>query len=352
MLRPFILNIGAACAVALEKIGFERRSGKLVTDVNDDVIGRCSLNRIVHRAKREIRINPIVAVTHLPLENALAELEGRPRRRRYFARAAILRSIGYLTPQKKYTTWRFSEESDLHATARDLAKTVAEYGLPFIKEHRALKDFYESMVTRRYGGIAHDFAYRLPVAAMMLGMPDVARKHIEDYLKRLGGEAHSVAEDYRRFAERISQRLPEKEGNVLREAIERWRSLPPETIIRSEDAAAWLSEEMEQVARSNDMGVEWDASTATWSLSSDDAGITRKIDVSVRSDPARVNIAPYAFRDDAETLTRYYFGGPARAYGLYFPINPSQFRDVVARVVNLALSLTDADLKETVPLGL
>jgi hypothetical protein len=111
-----------------------------------------------------------------------------------------------------------------------------------------------------------------------------------------------------------------------------------------------LADEIGRLAKTSGMWVEWSESKTTWSLISQDGGITRRIDVALLQEAPRVDITPHAYRDDTESSVRHYFKGAARAYGVYIPIKPSQFRDLLARVVKLVLSLTESDLKETAPL--
>src|SRR5574341_1242464 len=178
-----------ACQAALEDIGFRRRLGRLVIDLNDDVVGGCGLGRATVRPRTMVRISPVVAAAHVPLEAEVARIRGVPAPRRYEAKSVISRPLGYLMPKKTYTTWHFAEGDDIDGLALDLAKAVSTYGFPFMHEHLRLEDFYESMVTRRYGGLNQAFAYRLPVAAMMLGKPDAARVHIAEYLVKLEEES-------------------------------------------------------------------------------------------------------------------------------------------------------------------
>lgn len=189
MLKPLIYRCEAAWRVALEEIGLQRKYGRFRMDVNDEVLGRIGLNRVAHRATRRVEVNVVAGVSHVPLELKVAELRSREPRKRYAVPATISRHLGYLTPRGRYTPWWFSEDTDVEAVAREMAAWVEKYAFPFYQEHQTLRDFYESMRTRRYGGITQDHAYRVPLAALMLGMSDAARQHLTEYAAKIEAQA-------------------------------------------------------------------------------------------------------------------------------------------------------------------
>jgi hypothetical protein len=203
MLRPLINRVDAACRQALAEIGFKPRYNISVMDVGRDVVASVGLNRAVHRASGVVAINPVMAVAHVPLELELARLEGRPPVNRSRVRATIARPLGYLMPQGSFTNWNFSEATDPDEIAHDIAANVARYGMPFIEQHRSLENFYDSMLTRRFGGSFPRFASRLAVAANMLGDTEAAWAFISDHLAMLEDRTDLDAETFRKFAGRL-----------------------------------------------------------------------------------------------------------------------------------------------------
>jgi hypothetical protein len=207
MLGPLIQRIDRACRSALGGVGFEWRYGKRVLDVNEDVVARVGLGRSVYRAQQIVGIAPVVSVAHIPLELEVLRLKGRAPVKRFRVPATVATPVGYLMPQNSFTEWKFSEGDDVAEIARDIAANVVTYGRPFIDQHRTLEDFYESMITRRYGGSFPRFVHSLAVAALMLGRPDTAREHVEKYLETLGDRNDCGAQDDREFAARFLENL-------------------------------------------------------------------------------------------------------------------------------------------------
>ncbi len=199
-MSPLIRRTEEACRRALEELGFTKRRHRFSIEINQDVVGTVGLNRAVRRRDRVVEINPVVGVLHLPLACRLAEIGGEPKVSRYSAPPTISRHIGYLTPRHKYTPWLFSEKADADGIARHMAEVIHDHGLPFLRQHQKLIDFYDSMVHRRFGGSAERFAYYLPVAALMLGMPGKSSEHIKRYLSNIRGRHDISAENYRKFA--------------------------------------------------------------------------------------------------------------------------------------------------------
>jgi hypothetical protein len=212
MLRPLILLTEEACKRSLEDIGFERRGARFVIDVSDDVFGSVGLNRAVHRRDQLVEVDPVVGVCCVPLETRLAAVRGEPQVTRYKAHPAIVRHLGYLSPRHRYTPWWFSPDVDCYELAQRMATQIEEYALPFFKANRTLEEYYESMRDRRYGGIAQYLAYRLPVAAVMLGRPEMARMHVSNYLDRIREETGGSYDDYRVFAKKMLRLLDEEPG--------------------------------------------------------------------------------------------------------------------------------------------
>jgi hypothetical protein len=167
------------------------------------VLAHVGLGRTVYRALGIVSICPVPSVAHVPLELEVLRLKGKPGVKRYRVPATIALPLGYLMPQNSFTTWEFSENVDVDALARDIAASVITYGRPFIDVHHKLEDFYESMISRRYGGSFPNFAEQLAVAAFMLGRPDAAKEHVEKYLKFLGDRQDRGAQEYRDFAARF-----------------------------------------------------------------------------------------------------------------------------------------------------
>lgn len=199
-LKPFIKQCEAAWRGVLEEVGFTRRGGNVYfLDVNEDVFGSLGLNRVPHLKTSRVEVNPMVSVCHLPLETEVALLRGREAPKRYKVSGAIAIHLGYLTPQNTYSPWWFREaDTDVETLSREMASSVVEYAFPFYHEHATLRAIYESMRDRRYGGVTEEHAYRVPIAAWMLGMPDAARTHVAEYMAKLEENARS----------RPAQRLP------------------------------------------------------------------------------------------------------------------------------------------------
>jgi hypothetical protein len=191
-----------ACAAALRAYGFtpKRRGLLLQPGTKKIATGWLGLNLATVGLPAKLQVNPVVGVRHIPLEAALVELAGwKP------PVASISRPLGYLMPQNTFAQWDFVLGDDLTSVAADLARTVAEFGQPFIDRWSDWKRFSSDVGD---SGLLLDLERYivLPIVAALNGERAAADDLVQQELARTGGSEDAYAKAYRAFAEKFSKK--------------------------------------------------------------------------------------------------------------------------------------------------
>lgn len=139
-----------------------------------------------------------------PIEATLAELKGV--KLHPYLPPTISTNVGNLTPDRRSAMWLIGEGEPYDGVADGIVGAVTEYGLPFARGHVSLEAIHETMASGGYG-TRESAAYRLPVAALLLGRDEEARSYVDHFLRRLAQRQDPAAELYRRFAASILDRL-------------------------------------------------------------------------------------------------------------------------------------------------
>ncbi|HSO93956.1 MAG TPA: hypothetical protein VLS53_05740 [Candidatus Dormibacteraeota bacterium] len=196
---------------ALAEAGFrKRRTGILTLPVSADVLGWLGLNKGYDSATSVLRINPVVGIRYQKLERALASLLDQPFHD--YIPASLSSPLGYLMPEKRFTTWPFTANDDPAPTAAMLAQAISNYGVPFIRRNATLEALYATVTSNPGIGIPTQVASRVPVLCLLLGKPGEAEQRVAAELSRMGNRDDQASRFYRRFAQALRQQIKKESG--------------------------------------------------------------------------------------------------------------------------------------------
>jgi hypothetical protein len=192
----------------LETLGFRRRRGGVFTiAVGPGIFGWLGLNRgTKHLARGEVEINPVVGVRFEEVER-LFEL-CLPEDPDKHVTPTISSPLGYLLPEKRFTTWLLSHGDNSVASAT-MVRAITEYGLPFMRSVPDLRTLRQKMDART--GIEDVLVYKRPVAAYLDGDRESARELLDRSVAALGVRTDPAAEHFKEFARRLRERLAAKQ---------------------------------------------------------------------------------------------------------------------------------------------
>jgi hypothetical protein len=191
------------CQYELERLGFtEREPGIYTVVTKPGFLGALGLNNAPH--KGFVDVNPVIGIRSQRVEQLVAELRGRSYSQYHPPTVAM--NIGYIMPDNSFKAWRFTGGSASTTTARAMVDTIGEYGLPYMLEHSDLHKIYDLMVVERRG-VPTMTVYRIPVVCLLLGEPELARKHLDNRLSRIGTRRNPGDVQYLTFAAQLEERL-------------------------------------------------------------------------------------------------------------------------------------------------
>jgi hypothetical protein len=190
-----------ACDVALRVYRFSKRRGVfLQPGASPAVTGWLGLNLATWGLPAKLQVNPVIGVRHVPLERALVALAGWPP-----PVASVSKPLGYLMPQNTFVQWDFlAGGGDLSSVAEDLAKTVSEYGQPFI-DRWSDWDLFSAEVGSSGLLLENEQFFILPLVHAINGDRIGAERVIRQELDRVGGSPDAYSQSYRQFAERFAE---------------------------------------------------------------------------------------------------------------------------------------------------
>jgi hypothetical protein len=197
-------DVAAFLKAPLAELGFKKRAGEIFTmEVTKEVLGWLGLNRASeHLPSGQVEINPVVGVRHQGIERMVAELRGE--KFHPYLPPTLSLSLGHLFPEPRHRAWTFGASSG-DAIAAELAGAVAAHGLPFIQARRELPAICLGLEQRL--GFDYLLRYRRPVAYLLAGDPEGARRILEESLAPLAHLGDAGTLDFRRFGEALLARL-------------------------------------------------------------------------------------------------------------------------------------------------
>ena len=196
----------------LTNAGMRKRRGDIYTcQLNEEILGWIGLNRAVHWGDGQLGINPVIGVSHQPIENMVAEMMGgKPDE---YISATVSSPLGYLMPENTFLQWLYEEGADNVSEVGRMVYAIKRYGFVFMQANSTLDAIVETMLTSKTV-VLHQVAYRLPVAYLLAGKVSLAEEYIHDQLEALGNRDDMAAQHYRRFAQNFSTRLTSQAKQV------------------------------------------------------------------------------------------------------------------------------------------
>lgn len=185
-----------AAEFGLANLGFHRLGrGMFLKPLDDHFAGWLGLN-CAHRGEL-LEINPVIGVRNHEVEQLIERLAGVPLGKG--KAPTISTSLGYVTPQAKYTAWFFRDPHDVEAGIADLLDAVRLFGLRFIADYSALESLAEGLENPRLSDV-DSRRFRLPVVRLLLHDVEGALSLTRHYLEELQSRSDDLANNYRRFA--------------------------------------------------------------------------------------------------------------------------------------------------------
>ena len=203
--KELILKVMDIARQELCAVGMRKRSGNIFTfELNMEAIGWVGLNTGVRSYGGQLAVNPVVGVRHQIIEKTLADIEGK--KFHSYIPPTISTHIGYLMPQKSYTPWLFTENTDHTTTVQEMVIAIIKFSKPFMEANATLDAICEAMSSSRYGILDYNI-YHIPVAYFLLGEASLTEKFLHDQLKEIGDRDDVSAQDYKKFAVSFLKKL-------------------------------------------------------------------------------------------------------------------------------------------------
>jgi len=176
--------------------------------IDRNVSGWVGLNFTKSRSDGRVGINPIVGVRNESVESLVERLSNQAGAR---PAATLSISLGYLMPEKRYLEWLFEPEPtfDYVSEAKKVATAIEVYGLPFMKTNATLGAVIENLEHLRFS-FKESAVYRLPVAYLLAGKPDLVAKYVSGQLEALGARQDDAALQYRVFGTALLEEAMEQ----------------------------------------------------------------------------------------------------------------------------------------------
>jgi hypothetical protein len=180
----------------LERLGFRKRGGQIYTiDLGEDVLGWLGLNKASqHRSPGQVEVNPVIGVRHQQVERLVAELLAQPFHD--YQPPTVSSPVGYLLPERKYTSWLLGEGASPEAV-EDLLAAVEGTALPWMRSLLGLTELREALDAR----LGHQPEYRLPIVLALQGEHAEAASVLQKSVDQLGGRTDAAAELLRQYAD-------------------------------------------------------------------------------------------------------------------------------------------------------
>lgn len=190
--------IVAAVGLELRACGFVRKKGVFVSSIFGEVYGWVGLNCASHGSAVRWSVNPVVGVHNRTLETLVDDLAEKDRARQWFA--TVGRPVGYLMPKHSYVTFDFEVGSDPQLRAKEIARNISTYGVPWMNQLADLENLSQAVREHCVGEV---ISYLVPCIELLLGSVDKALQVAREYRRVWqGGGEHEAA--YEKFIERVA----------------------------------------------------------------------------------------------------------------------------------------------------
>ena len=203
VMRDLIGVFGTAAKNRMTAAGWRKRSGEIYTlHLDEGFHAWLGLNRASKH--HPLQINPVVGLHCEPLEQLLAEFLGT---KPTTAQATLSTPVGYLTPENRFLQLEIAAEDQAEPAAERLHQLVTDYGLPFAHRYATAGNLLSAFATTTYVANPERRALLIPALHYLCGESAEARVNLDQASSAYAAQETSVAETYRRFANRLTARL-------------------------------------------------------------------------------------------------------------------------------------------------
>ncbi len=195
--RPTLKTIVSIIERDFVPKGARKHKHSYVWPVTNGFSGWLGLNTILARADDAVGLNPIVGIVSEEIEAILRSTSAWPQ-----PAPTISISLGYLLPEKRYIEWAFATQStsSLEVEAEKLIACVMQYAVPFIESNASLPAIVANLEQMRPTTNKESATYRLPVAYLVQGNAERARRYVQGQLAAIKTRTDIAANAYRQFA--------------------------------------------------------------------------------------------------------------------------------------------------------
>jgi hypothetical protein len=189
----------------MESIGFAYLGRYWYTKpLGAESTGVVSLPVTSHRDDPAVYVTPGLGVRHERLERLIAELCGKPQDK--FLPSSIGTSLVRLTNMNEHGLPSLHPAPNIQGQIAELVSVIYDYGFKWMKENATLDAILQGSLEFRYSWRDHA-RFRIPAIYYLKGDQDSASFWIERGLAEVGPDENIYADQYRRFAKGLLDRL-------------------------------------------------------------------------------------------------------------------------------------------------
>lgn len=189
----------------LEQVGFQKkRLGQSFCVLNQNTIGTVSLTAGKGLRTDELAIKPMIGVRNQTMGRLVSEITGEKFDRFYPPHACS--NIGYLMPEKRWTTFIFCETCPSEYAIRGLVDAVKDYALPFMRRVSDLRELVHAMRYERIS-VPDTRIYHIPAGLFLLGEIEDAKSFLREKLVDFGEEENPASRGYKSFAIGLKKKI-------------------------------------------------------------------------------------------------------------------------------------------------
>jgi len=198
LLAEILANIGSE----LIHLELHKTKGTYICDLGGGVSGWLGLNVEANRRDGRVGVNPVVGVRHEQIERTVASLSEE---KESHLTPTISTSLGYLMPQSSFLEWLFEPAPfDYPSECKKLVKAIEIYGIPFMRSNDTLEGILSKLEELRFTS-KDAAAYRIPVAYLLSGKPELAASYSKKQLVGVEQRSDVAAQQYKTFTFNLLQ---------------------------------------------------------------------------------------------------------------------------------------------------
>jgi len=182
-LKSLINEIEQLCKKELATLGFYRKRGVFIKDIDSGNLGWLGLNRATYKAEGVVDVHPVVGIINTEVEQLASTWSGSNVVRDFSP--TVTEPLYFLITGGKYISWRFFQNGNTAGIVHNLREAVSDYGLP-VMEKLGDKSILLEWLLGRPGKLNEAYnRYRIPAVYVLLGEKEKAREYIRSVLEQL-----------------------------------------------------------------------------------------------------------------------------------------------------------------------